>query len=200
MKTNTHEGLKQFAKKRDIIQTAYDPLIFEKAGKIKLIAMDVDGVLTNGDIIIRESGEEVKTWNVKDRIGFYFARLCGNGLKFAWITGRASRQVEQQAESIKIDALYQNCMDKKQALQNLMERFSLSADEIAFIGDDLIDLPVLCRVGLSICPHDASFELKEYVDVVSAYAGGKGVFREAVELVLRATGVWEQIIAEYVKK
>lgn len=178
----------------------YSKEILKKAKKIKLIAMDVDGVLTNGDIVVRESGEEVKTWNVRDRIAFYFARKSTDKLKFAWITGRASRQVEQQASEIKIDALYQNCMDKLEAVKNLTSTFSVSFSEIAFIGDDLIDLPVLRRVGLSMCPGDAAPEVKEHVDIVSLYPGGKGVLREAVEIVLQAGGLWKKVVAGYLKK
>lgn len=177
----------------------YSVSVLRKARKIRLIAMDIDGVLTNGDIIVRESGEEVKIWNVRDRIAFYFADKISSGLKFAWITGRGSRQVEQRAAEIKIDALYQNCMRKKDALHDLMKKYSLSSKEIAFIGDDLIDIPVLKMVGLSMCPHDAAGEVCGRVDIISAFSGGKGVLREMVEIVLKSKGMWIRLVKEYIE-
>ncbi|MFH1379004.1 MAG: HAD hydrolase family protein [bacterium] len=181
----------------DIKLRTYKPEILKKAKKIKLIAMDIDGVLTNGDIIVRESGEEVKIWNVRDRIAFHFAEKSKSHLKFVWITGRGSRQVEQRAAEIKIDSLYQYCMNKKEALCDLMNKYSLSSEKIAFIGDDLIDIPVLNLVGLSMCPADAAIEVLRNVDIISRYNGGKGVLREMVEIILKSKGLWEKLVNEY---
>ncbi|MBD3271082.1 MAG: HAD hydrolase family protein [Elusimicrobia bacterium] len=175
----------------------FSAAVLTRAKKIKLIAMDIDGVLNTGDILVRESGEEVKSWNVRDRIAFYFAGRSSVRLRFAWITGRGSRQVQQRAAEIPVDALYEHCMDKKSALLDIMKKFSLSEQEIAYIGDDLIDLPVLKRVGLSVCPRDAANELKPHVDFISTVPGGKGVLREVVELVLTAYGEWDAIIRHY---
>lgn len=175
----------------------YNTALLRKAKKIKLIAMDIDGVLTTGSIIVLESGEEVKAWNVRDRIAFYYARQVKSGLLFAWISGRGSHQLEMRAQEIGIDALYQNCMKKSKALHEIARKYSLSLDEIAYIGDDLIDLPVLVKAGLSVCPRDAVPEVQDRVDLVSAYIGGKGVLREAVEIVLKAQGMWKKLVHEY---
>lgn len=165
--------------------------------KIKLIGMDVDGVLTAGEIILFDNGEEIKMWNVWDRMGFTLGRK--GGLRYAWITGRESSQVAARAREIKIDALYQRCMEKYEAFSKVMQRFGLSTDECAFIGDDIVDLPVLRRVGFSVCPRDARPELKDAVDHVAKAEGGRGVLREVVEMVLKAQGKWELVLKQYDK-
>lgn len=173
--------------------------ILEKAKKIKLIGMDIDGVLTGGEIVVLNSGEEVKFWNAKDRFGFALARKSGGGLKFVWITGRESKEVENQAKEIGVDRIYQNCYDKLSAYREIVKNFSLHPAEIAYIGDDLMDLPILKRVGLSVCPNDAPEELKKIVDHISFYPGGKGVFRETIEIILKAKGLWRKTINEYLR-
>jgi len=172
--------------------------IINKAKKIKLIAMDVDGVLTNGEIIIFDSGGETKIWNVKDRLAFHLVQRSGSGIKLAWITGRASKQVSDRAKEIGIDEFYQGVMYKKPAIQEILKKYSLKPEEAAFIGDDLIDIPVLSMVGLAICPKDAPEEVKKAVDYISPYCGGKGVLREAVEAVLKTRGFWKAAVKGYI--
>lgn len=173
--------------------------ILEKAKKIKLVGMDIDGVLTGGEIVVLNSGEEVKFWNVKDRFGFALARKSGSGIKFVWITGRESKETERQAKEIGIDCIYQNCHDKLAAYKEILKNFSLKQDEVAYIGDDLMDLPVLKRVGFSVCPNDAPEELKKIVDYISPFFGGKGVFRDLIEIVLKAKGLWRKTVSEYLR-
>ena len=157
--------------------------------------MDVDGVLTAGDIIVLESGEEVKLWNVKDRLAFFVGRA--QGLTFVWITARDSKQVKARAKDVKVDALYAACRDKKSALADLCRRFTVSPREVAYIGDDLIDLPVLRRVGLAACPSDAPADVKRAVHYVSPLPGGRGVLRDVVERILKAQGKWSRVLASY---
>jgi 3-deoxy-D-manno-octulosonate 8-phosphate phosphatase (KDO 8-P phosphatase) len=164
---------------------------------IKLIAMDIDGVLTGGEMIIMNSGEEVKIWSVKDRFGFHLVRRSGSRIKFAWITGRRSKQVAMQAKEIGIDFLYQACMKKKEAMEEIMSKTGIKREEILYLGDDLVDIPVLRFVGIGICPSDAPAELKKASGLVSRLPGGKGVLREAVELVLKAQGLWERAGRHY---
>jgi len=170
-----------------------------KAKHIQMIGMDVDGVLTPGDIVIMESGEEIKSWNVKDRMGFNLARRSGN-LKFAWISGRGCNQVEQTARELRIEAVRLKRMDKSEALEEILKEFKLKSENFAYIGDDLVDIPVLKRVGLSFCPKDAPEEVKQVVDYVTKTEGGRGVFREVIELILKLQGKWEEATREYCGK
>jgi 3-deoxy-D-manno-octulosonate 8-phosphate phosphatase (KDO 8-P phosphatase) len=167
------------------------------ARNVKLIAMDIDGVLTAGEVIVLNSGEEVKVWNVKDRFAFHLVKRAGLDIKFAWITGRESPQVKARADEIGIDVLYQSCMKKKEALQEIAGRFSLQPDEILYIGDDLVDIPVLRYVGLALCPKDAPAEVKQAADHATSVPGGRGVLREAVEIVLKSQGNWKKACAGY---
>jgi 3-deoxy-D-manno-octulosonate 8-phosphate phosphatase (KDO 8-P phosphatase) len=167
-----------------------------KAKNIKMIGMDIDGVLTPGDIVIMESGEEIKSWNVKDRLGFSLARRAGN-LKFAWISGRGCKQVEDRAKELKIEAVRLKRMDKNEAFLEILKEFKLKPENFAYIGDDLIDIPVLKRAGLSFCPKDAPEEVKQTVDYVTRAEGGQGVLREVVEIILKLQEKWEEVTREY---
>lgn len=173
--------------------------ILDKAKKIKVLAMDVDGVLTRGEMIVLDSGEEIKIWNVKDRFAFSFPPKLNLELKFVWITGRGSSHVSDTAEQLGIDALYQNCEEKLPYWKEMLEEFSVSPDAVAYIGDDLMDLPLIKRAGLSVCPKNAPKEMKNMVDYVSLYDGGDGVVRETIEMILKARGVWKQLVSLYTR-
>ncbi len=155
-----------------------------KASKIQLLVLDVDGVLTNGEIIYTSSGEELKIFNVKDGLGLVLASQ--NGLITAIITGRISPMVEQRAEELRIRHVYQNIKDKTQVLEELAAHYQLSFEEICYIGDDLPDLPALNRVGLACCPSDAVLQVKEVCDWISTYEGGRGAVRELADLLIEA--------------
>lgn len=163
--------------------------------KIRLFAMDVDGVLTDGKIIIMDSGEEVKEWNVKDRIGFFVAKR--EGYHLAWITGRQSKQVEARAAEIKVDALYQHADHKGRCLEEAAAKLGVSLEETVFIGDDLVDLPALSRAGLSICPSDAAEDVRKACGWTTRAAGGAGVFREVLDAVLKAQGAWGRVLTSF---
>jgi len=172
--------------------------IKSKAKKVRLIATDVDGVLTDGSIIIRQSGEEVKTWNVKDGLGLYLAKRSGDGIKFAWITGRKSRQVKERAKDMGIDILVQDCMKKRDAMEKIIKKLKITPEEVIYIGDDLVDIPVFRYVGLSACPKDAPMEVKREATFTASCDGGKGILREIVELVLKSRGLWEKATRGYI--
>lgn len=172
----------------------YTKQLLTAASKIKLIATDIDGVMTAGEIIILENGEEVKLWNVRDRLGMHLIKKHLPNVKVAWITGRKSKQVELRAKEQKVDYLVQDCKDKIKALINIANKLSIGLSEIVYIGDDIIDLCVLKKVGLSVCPKDAVIEVKKISKYVSQYDGGKGVFREVCEILLKSKKLWNNII------
>jgi 3-deoxy-D-manno-octulosonate 8-phosphate phosphatase (KDO 8-P phosphatase) len=171
--------------------------IARRAKPIKLIAMDVDGVLTAGEIILLESGEEIKFWNARDRLGLAVVREHKVPLSFAWITGRSSRAVSFAAEDLGVAHLVQKCADKRGALKAILDSRKIGFHEAAFIGDDLIDLPVLRAVGLAACPADAAPDVRRHVHYVSPFGGGKGAVRDVLELVLRAQGRWDALLESY---
>lgn len=171
-------------------------LILKRAKKVRLLAMDVDGVLTEGSIVILDSGEEVKVWNVKDRIGFFMLQKAAPPFHFAWITGRKSRQVEERAKEIGA-ALYQHCDHKGLALKETLDKLGLSPDQCLFMGDDLVDIPALRLAGLAVCPADAHEEVKKVCHWVTRAPGGRGAFREVADLVLKAQGLWKTVMARF---
>ena len=169
--------------------------IKSKAKQIKLLLLDVDGVLTDGSIIYDEQGREVKVFNVRD--GAMVKWLKRVGIEVAILTGRKSKALERRAEELGVEILIQDAKDKLFAFQSLLEKTGFKPKEIAYLGDDWHDLPVLKRVGLSACPKDAVKEIKEQVDYVCVAGGGKGAVRELGELILKAQGKWEEIIKKY---
>ncbi len=166
--------------------------VFAKASGVKLLITDIDGVMTDGGIIYDDPGTEYKKFNVKD--GLIVQHLRKNKILVGAITGRTSQVVENRCEELKFDFHYHGVKDKGRKLHELLETLEIQLDEVAFIGDDLIDLPVLTQVGLAIAPSDALVYVKPFVDYVSRFAGGEGAFREAADLILHAKGLLLPII------
>ncbi|PIU67882.1 MAG: 3-deoxy-D-manno-octulosonate 8-phosphate phosphatase [Armatimonadetes bacterium CG07_land_8_20_14_0_80_40_9] len=163
--------------------------IKEKAKKIKLIAMDVDGVLTDGKIILGEKGEEYKNFFAQDGMGINLALEAG--LDIAWISGRESKVVEARACQLKVKEVYQGIEDKSRSLTQVVKKHNLSLNQVAYIGDDLNDIPALQRVGLAIAVANAVEEVKKKADFTTKRKGGEGAVREAITLILKAKeGVW----------
>jgi 3-deoxy-D-manno-octulosonate 8-phosphate phosphatase (KDO 8-P phosphatase) len=173
--------------------------ITDRAKRVKLLAMDVDGVLTGGEIVVLESGEEIKFWNSKDRLGFAVVRDANVPLSFAWITGRESNAVSLAAEDLGIQHVVQKCHDKKSALETILKAHKLKFDQVGFIGDDLIDLALLKSVGFAACPADAVADVKRNVHYVSSYRGGKGAVRDVLEVILRAQNKWESLLRSFLR-
>jgi 3-deoxy-D-manno-octulosonate 8-phosphate phosphatase (KDO 8-P phosphatase) len=168
-----------------------------KLKKIKLIALDVDGVMTDGGIIIGSDGTEYKRFDVKDGSGIALARHVGK--KIAVISGRYSKVIELRAAELKIDAVYQHVIVKMEAYEELKEKFGLKDEEICFIGDEIIDMPVMEKCGFSSAPADAVAEAKKSADYICVSKGGCGCVRETIELVLKAQGLWDKAIARYLR-
>lgn len=169
--------------------------INQKAEKIKLLITDVDGVLTDGGIIYDDAGVEYKRFNVKD--GFIVAQLRKNGIMVGAITGRNSKVVENRCEELHFDFHYHGIKDKSKKLNEVLEVLEINIEEVAYIGDDLIDLSILKKVGFSACPADALPYVSDYVDFKSSLNGGQGVFREVADLILQSKGLLSSIIHKY---
>ena len=172
------------------------PSIIEAAKKIKLIAFDVDGVLTDGKISYTSSGEELKSFNVRD--GHAIKMAFRAGLTVAIITGRESTMVQRRCGELGIELLFQGIRDKNLALGNLMESTGHEASQIAFMGDDVVDLPVMMSVGIGCSPSDAAEEVRQRSDLVTGAPGGNGAARELIFIILQAQGLLEGLIARYI--
>ena len=168
-----------------------------KAKKIKLLILDVDGVLTDNRLYYSNDGNEMKSFYTRDGHGMVMLRK--SGVDMAIITGRESKLLEKRASDLKIKYLYQGVPDKLPSFMDLCEKLGLAMDEIAYIGDDILDLPILMRIGLSVTPADGEPEVKSRVDYVSQFEGGKGVAREVCEMIMKAQGTWQQNMDFYLR-
>ena len=172
--------------------------ILKKAKKIKMLITDVDGVLTDAtmNFFATPSGKiaEVKKFCAYDGIGFILLRDFG--FKTGIITGGNAPATEHRASTLGLDFLYYNYLDKLPALKDLMSRCNLTAEEIAYIGDDLIDIPALKYVGLACAVNNAVPEVKSEADYITQVDGGKGAFREVAELILKMQGFWPEALRE----
>ncbi|TAK03396.1 phenylphosphate carboxylase subunit delta [bacterium] len=167
----------------------------KKAKKIKLLLLDVDGVLTDGGIVMNDRGEEVKQFDVRDGHGIRL--LLRAGVQIGLITGRTSKVVGHRARDLGIRILYQKAYDKLDIYQKIKRKSGLKDQQIAYVGDDIVDLPILRKVGLAMTVRDCWAELKREVDYVAAGKGGRGAVREIIELLLKAQGKWQGVTRRY---
>lgn len=169
--------------------------LIEKAKKIKLMAFDVDGVMTDGSVTYDENGVEYKTFNVKD--GHGLVRMAQSGFVTAIITARNNGTVQHRAENLNITELYQGRKFKLPALEEMLEKYNLTFENVSYMGDDLPDLCILEKVGLACCPADAVEEVLAASDFVSAKNGGRGAVRELCDFILDAQGIEKiQVVSE----
>jgi 3-deoxy-D-manno-octulosonate 8-phosphate phosphatase (KDO 8-P phosphatase) len=161
---------------------------------VKLLLTDVDGVLTNGIVYCGEK-EELVGFDIQDGIAQRLA-ACG-GLKVGWLSGRVSTSVVQRAKRLKVPLLYQGQLDKLTAARKLCRKEGLQLFEVAYIGDDLIDLPLLTRAGWSASVPTGRREVKKAVDYVTKAGAGEGAFREVVEKILKSQGAWKKAIRSF---
>ncbi|UCD55084.1 MAG: HAD-IIIA family hydrolase [Candidatus Omnitrophota bacterium] len=168
--------------------------ITERAKKIKLLLLDVDGVLTDGKIIIGNYGDEIKNFDVKDGLGVVLLKKAG--LYAAIITARNSRIVKIRARQIGIDKIYENHY-KIKSLRDIKKRFRVKEEEICFVGDDLIDIPILKRIGFAVAVPNAVKDTKDTAHYITKNPGGRGAVREICEIILKAQGKWEKIAKRY---
>ena len=169
--------------------------IRRKAQRIKLLLLDVDGVLSDGRIVVDNEGEEIKYFDARDGHGIRL--LARAGIEVGLLTGRYSRVVSHRARDLGIRMVYQKVFNKVDVYQKIKRRKRLTDQEVAYVGDDIVDLPVLRRVGLSIAVKDAWEGLKNKVDYVTEQKGGRGAVREVVEMLLHAQGKWREVTKSY---
>jgi 3-deoxy-D-manno-octulosonate 8-phosphate phosphatase (KDO 8-P phosphatase) len=163
--------------------------------KITLLALDVDGVLTDGTLVINADGSETKFFNSLDGHGIKMWQRAG--LKVALISGRASAPTERRAEQLKIEYVFQDCHDKLPVVEQLLEQIGLLPENMAFIGDDLTDVPVMRYVGFAVAVANAVDEVKECADYVTTRPGGSGAVREVIEYILKNSGRWRELMKRY---
>jgi len=168
---------------------------YERARRVKLVIFDVDGVLTDGRIFITDSGDEMKAFHTRDGHGMKLLKQAG--LETAIISGRTARCVEVRAQNLDVGVLYQGVEDKGAVFDELLQRLDLQADQAAYIGDDIIDLPVMRRCGFAACVPEAPELVRQHAHYVCKLPGGHGAVREWCEMILRAQGRWDAAIAPY---
>jgi len=168
--------------------------IKERAKRIKLLLLDVDGVLTDGKIIIGSYGDEIKNFDINDGLGIVFIRRAK--IRCAIITAKVSKMVKIRAKHLKIDKVYENHY-KIKSLEEIKRNFKVKEDEICFMGDDLIDIPILKRVGLAIAVPNAMEEVKEVAHYITKKSGGNGAVREVSDMILKFQGKWEEVTRRY---
>ncbi len=166
-------------------------------GEIKAVGFDVDGVLTDGRVIIHSDGSESKHFHSRDGHGLKLLRQAG--LLLFIITGRRSSVVEIRARDLGIEEVHQKAVDKLAVFEDILARHGLEPRQTAFAGDDLIDLPILRRAGLAMAPADACPEVLAEADFVASAAGGHGAARQMAEYILKGQGRWPELMARYLR-
>lgn len=169
--------------------------LIDRIKAVKLLILDVDGVMTDGTIVYNDSGEETKVFDVRD--GHGIKMLMRSGIETAIITSRKSAVVKHRAKDLGIRLCYQGAVEKTTAFDEILKLTPARPDEMAFIGDDLVDIPVLKRVGLAVAVADAVPEVIERAHYVAKRSGGRGAVREVVELILKTQGKWQDAIKRY---
>jgi 3-deoxy-D-manno-octulosonate 8-phosphate phosphatase (KDO 8-P phosphatase) len=169
--------------------------ILEKAAKIKLLVFDVDGVLTDGSLIVDDDGKEYKAFYSKDGLGIKM--LQQTGVKIAVITARTSNVVIHRMQNLGVKHIYQGQLDKLPAFKKILKELELSAEQAAFVGDDVIDLPVMLHAGLAITVADAHPLVKQYAHWQTPQRGGRGAARDVCELIMQAQGTLETQFQKY---
>lgn len=165
--------------------------------KIKILVMDVDGVLTDGGLVFNADGSESKIFNALDGHGLRLWKRAG--LRTAFLSGRTSEPTEMRAKQLEIDYCLQECHDKVSSLKGLLTEAGVSAENIAYVGDDLPDLPVIRIVGFGVAVANAVDVVKQYADYVTVRGGGDGAVREVIELILKSTGQWQELMKRYIE-
>ena len=174
---------------------AASPEVLQRASQVSLLLLDVDGVLTDGRIVYADYGDELKFFDVQDGAGLVFWNRVG--LKSALVTSRTSRLLKRRAKEMRVDFLAQGKLLKFPVYEHLLKRFRLSPEQVCAIGDDLMELPILRRVGFAVAVANAVEEVKHVAHYITRRSGGRGAVRETVEMILKAKGLWDHVMQRY---
>ncbi len=166
----------------------------ERLKRIKLVATDLDGVLTNGIIYYGDHGDEIKGFHIQDGQGIVLAQRAK--IRTVIITGRKSKVNERRARDLRVDRLIQDCHEKGRAFEKAVEKYRLKPEEAAYIGDDLLDLPPMRKAGLAVAVRNAVAEVKSAAHYVTERSGGDGAVREVIDMILKSQGLWSSVTAK----
>jgi 3-deoxy-D-manno-octulosonate 8-phosphate phosphatase (KDO 8-P phosphatase) len=167
----------------------------EKAKKIKLLLLDVDGVLTDGRIIYDSHGRDMKLFDVHDGMGVYLLKKCG--IKTILITAKGSKSIRLRARDMQVEEVIENISPKSSCLDKILKKYMLDISEVCFMGDDLVDLCLMKRVGFPVAVFNAAIEIKQAASYITLREGGRGAVRELAELILKSKGEWGQALEPY---
>lgn len=171
--------------------------IIERARRVRMLVLDCDGVLTDGRIIMLPDGDETKSFDVKD--GHAIVMLQHAGIKVGIISGRRSSVVRARAKELGVAHLHEMAWVKREPYEQMLAEEELTDDEICYVGDDVVDIPLLRRAGLAVAVADAVEEAKQHSHLVTNRAGGRGAVREVIEMIMKAQGKWDEAMARYVQ-
>ena len=180
----------------DMVHTSLITLA-EKAKKLKLLILDVDGVLTDGKLFFDNQGNEYKSFHARDGHGIKLLRQTG--VEVAVISGRKSNSVALRMKNLGIELVYQGHEDKRAAFNEIIAKLGITPEQAAHIGDDLLDLPIMTRVGLAIAVADANFAVKQRADWCTTLPGGYGAVREVCDFIMQAQGRFDEVLSAYLK-
>ncbi len=167
----------------------------ERLARVELLLLDVDGVLTDGRVVLDDRGVETKAFDVRDGHGLKLLQRAG--VEVGFVTGRRSRVVEHRARELGVREVHQRVLNKVEVVRSILERKGLTPEKVAYVGDDLVDLPVLTQVGVGITVADAPPYVRERVHWVTSRPGGRGAVREVCEAILKARGAWDAVTRKY---
>lgn len=175
--------------------SVFNKSLKDKAGKIKLLLLDVDGVLTDGRIIYDSAGKDLKLFDVSDGLGVYCLKRAG--IPTVLITAKGSASIKPRARDMQVDEVFENISPKSAVLGKILKKYKVFNGQVCFVGDDLVDLCLMKRVGLPIAVASACREIKQAALYVTLKEGGRGAVREVSELILKSQGKWKNIIGLY---
>lgn len=169
--------------------------VLGRAKKVKVLLLDVDGVLTDGRIVYDSRGRDMKFFDVHDGLGVYLLKRAG--IPAILVTAKGSRTIKHRAKDMRIAAVFENVFPKSLVLDKVFKRYQVAPAEVCFVGDDLVDLSIMKRVGFAVAVANAAKEIKEVSSYITQKKGGRGAVREVVELILKAQGKWHEALQVY---